>query len=115
MDNEAIVRRAIEVIWNCGELSVADELFDVAYVNHDGLIPDLVRGPEAIKISVVFYRTAFPDLHIAVEESRTEGETVVLSWTARRDSGQTLLRGITRSRFAGGKIVESWTQWIAPD
>src|SRR5688500_6322882 len=68
MNNEALVRRAIEAIWNRGELGVADDLFAHDYVNHDGLIPDLVRGPEAIKISVAFYRIAFPDFYITVEE-----------------------------------------------
>lgn len=61
MDNEALVRRGIDAIWNRGELVVADELFGPDYVNHDGLIPDLVHGPEAIKISVALYRVAFPD------------------------------------------------------
>jgi len=121
MDNEALVRRAIEAIWNRGELVVADELFGPDYVNHDGLIPDLVRGPEAIKISVALYRIAFPDLHITVDEMSTDGETVVIHWTARRETpgpagsavipNQTLLTGMTRSLLSGGKIVESWTRW----
>ena len=60
--NAALVRRAVEEIWNRGQLDLADVLFAADYVNHAGLIPDLVRGPEAIKISVAFYRTAFPQL-----------------------------------------------------
>jgi predicted SnoaL-like aldol condensation-catalyzing enzyme len=125
MDYEAIIRRAIDAIWNRGELPVADELFDPTYVNHDGLIPDLVHGPEAIKISVALFRTAFPNLHVAIEDLRTEGDIVVISWRARRDQPSpsptdatsvdlTLMTGITRSRVARGKIVESWTQWAAP-
>jgi len=39
--NEARVRRAIEAIWNRGDLDVADELFAPDYVNHDGVISDL--------------------------------------------------------------------------
>jgi predicted SnoaL-like aldol condensation-catalyzing enzyme len=120
--NEALVRRAIEAIWNRCELDVADELFAPDYVNHDGLIPDLVYGPEAIKISVALYRRAFPDLHITVEKLSTKGETVVLHWTAQRQppgrrgdgtltANQRLLTGVTRSRLTGGKIMESWTEW----
>jgi predicted SnoaL-like aldol condensation-catalyzing enzyme len=124
MDNEAVVRRVIEAIWNRGELVVADELFGPDYVNHDGLIPDLVRGPEAIKISVAVYRIAFPDLRITVDELSADGETVVIHWTARRDTpggansatitDQTLLTGMTRSLLSGGRIVESWTRWDGP-
>jgi predicted SnoaL-like aldol condensation-catalyzing enzyme len=120
MGYEALVRRAIEAIWNRGELVVADELFGPDYVNHDGLIPDFVRGPEAIKISVAVYRIAFPDLRITVDELSADGETVVIHWTARRVTpganstaiaDQTVLTGMTRSLVSGGKIVESWTRW----
>ena len=120
--NEALVRRAVEAIWNRGDLDVADELFAPGFVNHYGLITDLVSGPEAIKISAAFYRLAFPDLHVSVEALTIEEDTVVLCWTARRSSAddpeggastarQKLLRGITRGRWADGKIMESWTEW----
>ena len=120
--NEAIVRRAIEDVWNRGDLAVADELFAPGFVNHNGLITDLVSGPEAIKISAAFYRLAFPDLHISVEALTIKEDTVVLSWTARRSSSddpddgaftanQKLLTGITRGRLADGKIIETWTEW----
>lgn len=121
-DNAATVRRAIEAIWNRCEIDVADELFNPDYVNHYGLIPDLLHGPEAVKFSVAFYRRAFPDLHISIEQLSTEGETVVVHWTAWRRSAdspdgsppasdQRLLTGITRSRLAEGKVSESWTEW----
>lgn len=113
---EALVRRAVEAIWNRGDLDVADELFAADYVNHYGLIADLVHGPEAIKISVALYRVAFPGLHVRVEEVSTVEDTVVLRWTAssspyRLESGGPAsepksLSGITRSRIVAGKIIE---------
>jgi hypothetical protein len=120
--NETVVRRAIEAIWNGGDLDVADELFAESYINHHGVITDLVRGPEAIKISVALHHLAFPDLHITIEELRTDHDLVVLCWTAcggstmESESGvpptnQQLLTGTTRSRLAAGKIIESWTEW----
>ena len=120
--NVACVRHAVEAIWNRGELDVADVLFAPTYVNHDGLIPDLVRGPEAIKVSVALYRTAFPDLLITVEDLTAAGDTVRLHWTARgmpaadRAGGAPpatagTLTGTLTSRLAGGQIVESWVQW----
>ena len=83
----ALVRRAVEAIWNRGELDVADVLFATDYVNHDGLITDLVHGPEAIKVSVALYRTAFPDLQLTVDDLTAEGDTVLLHWTARDACG----------------------------
>ena len=109
----ALVRRAVEEIWNQGELDVADALFSADYVNHAGLIPDLLCGPEAIKLSVALYRTAFPDLQISVDELTAKQDTVLLRWTARSAARATqgTLTGIIVSRCAGGKIVESWTSW----
>jgi SnoaL-like polyketide cyclase len=120
--NVALAYRVVEEIWNGGDLGVADVLFAPAYVDHGGLIPDLVRGPEAIKISVALYRTAFPDLHIIVEHAIAEKDLVVLRWTARsRARGELTgvaaterrgaLTGMTLCRLAGGKIAESWTNW----
>jgi len=120
--NETLVRRAIEAIWNRGDLDVADELFAPGFVHHNGLITDLVFGPEAIKISAAFYRLAFPDLHVTVEALTIKEDTVLLCWAARNSSADEpddcdfpanhkLLRGITRSRLADGKIMESWTEW----
>jgi len=119
--HEALVRQAIELIWNRGDLDAADQLFATAYVNHYGLIADLVLGPEAVKISAALYRLAFPGLHVSVEEISTVEDTVVLQWTARigaaRLGGGAVasdpksLTGITRSRIAAGKIIESWTEW----
>jgi predicted SnoaL-like aldol condensation-catalyzing enzyme len=120
--NVAVVRRAVERIWNGGDLAAADSLFAPAYVNHGGLIPDLVCGPEAIKISVALYRTAFPGLSIAIDSLVADGDSVELRWTAHgtsRDlplsaglgSQSETLSGTTRSRLSDGQIVESWTTW----
>jgi hypothetical protein len=121
-DGAGLVRRAIEEIWNRGELDVADVLFTPDYVNHGGLIPDLVRGPEAVKVAVALYRRAFPGLRVSVRSLRVEGDTVVLRWVAhaapvggppdgrpRRPAGG--LTGMTRGRLVGGRVVESWTRW----
>ena len=119
---EALVRRAVDAIWNRRDLDVADELFASNYVSHNGLIADLVLGPEAIKISAVLHRLAFPALRVVVDDVSTDQGLLVLHWTAssgrqgQTDGGtntpqQQSLSGITRSRFAGGRIVESWTEW----
>lgn len=120
---ETLVRQAIEAIWNRGDLDAADKLFGPRYVNHHGVISDLVLGPEAIKISAAFYRLAFPDLCVVIKELSTDADMVVLRWTAASGSagpacgntfgtrGEKSLEGTTRCRFANGKIIESWTEW----
>src|ERR1700731_5311937 len=81
--NAALVQRVIDEIWNGGNLDLADELFAPTYVNHGGLIPDLVQGPEGIKFSVAFYHAAFPSLHVEVNDLEVDKDAVILSWTAR--------------------------------
>ena len=125
-DRGALVRRAIEEIWNQAELDVADALFTSKYVNHGGLITDLVLGPEAIKVSVAIFRTAFPCLFIVADDLTEEDATVVVYWSAYRrpppSNGRVRktgrLRGVTRCRIERNQIAESWTVWdtrIGPD
>jgi predicted SnoaL-like aldol condensation-catalyzing enzyme len=109
--NVALVRRVVEEIWNQGQLDVADVLFASEYINHAGLIPDFVRGPEAIKISVAFYRTAFPNVHITIDTLTAKRDAVLLRWTARSSATSGALAGMIVSRCADGRIVESWAQW----
>ena len=121
-NNARLVRQVIEEIWNGGDLELADQVFAPDYVNHGGLIPDLVRGPEAIKFSVAVYRLAFPEFRVAVVDLLAQGQTVALRWTAHRTPGDDggsdtpdrdpdTLRGMTFGRLAGDQIVESWTCW----
>ena len=118
----AIVWRVVEEIWNRGDLDLADSLFSYGYVNHYGLISDLIRGSEAIKVSVAFYRTAFPNLRITVHHLIAQGESVAVRWTASNaetDERTAIAPGTLRGTFAGmafcrlvgDKIAESWTSW----
>lgn len=114
-----IAYQVIDVVCNRGELDAADELFTDDYVNHGGLIPDLIRGPEAIKFSVALYRRAFPDFRIEAQSVTTEESGTIVRWVSSctsstpnpRDGGQDNVRGITRFRLRDGKIAESWTVW----
>jgi predicted SnoaL-like aldol condensation-catalyzing enzyme len=120
--NRRLVRQAIDEIWNGGHLELADRVFAPDYVNHGGLIPDLVHGPEAIKVSVVLYRQAFPRFQLAILDLLAQDETVSLRWAAHRTHGSDTLNGkpidgaapllgMTFGRVAEGRIAESWTCW----
>lgn len=126
IQNATVVRRAVEHVWNRGDLTLADNLFGPTYINHGGLITDLVPGPEAIKMSVSLYRLAFPGLSISIDHLVTDGDVVDLGWAAHSNSGDDSagrradhdsegLTGSTRSRLVDGQIVESWTTWDRED
>ena len=116
-ENKANDRHAIEEGWNQGNTAVFDELLTPDYVGHDPSGP--VHGPEGFKQFYATYRTAFPDTTITIEDQIAEGDMVASRWTATGThqgplmgippSGKRVtITGITITRFASGKEVESW-------
>ncbi len=121
--NLALVRRVVADIWNGLDLDLADRLFDPFYINHGGIIPDLMTGPDSMKFAVVLQHTAFPRLQVEERGIAVEGNIVELKWVARRRSepGRTARRppvrvahGTTLIRCADDQIAESWTTWDCP-
>lgn len=121
-ENKALVRRLIDEVWNQGKLAMTDELVAPNFATHDPGSPDFGRGPQAVKQGVSLYRNAFPDIRFTIEDMVAEGDKVVTRWTASGThkgelSGipptgkKTTVTGVTISRFAGGKIVETWSNW----
>ena len=122
--NKFVFRRSFEELWNKGNLSLADELFDPNYAHHDPSTPDVGRGPEGEKKRVALYRTAFPDLRLTIEDVIAEGQTVMARWSCRGThkgdlSGiaptgkQVTISGVSVARFTNGKMVEGWVNWDA--
>jgi predicted SnoaL-like aldol condensation-catalyzing enzyme len=119
---QRLIDRVIAEIFNEGRLETADVFFAPNYINHGGLIPDLVHGPEAIKVAAALFRRAFPTLYIAVLGTRMDGDMIWVRWIARgaRPAERAVcppteardgLVGMTRCRVIESRIVESWTDW----
>jgi|tagenome__1003787_1003787.scaffolds.fasta_scaffold20848482_2 predicted ester cyclase len=79
-ENEAVVRRFMRELWSGGDLSVADELVAPDHVHYLG--DEELRGPDEIKAAVLGLRTAFPDLRFEIDDLVSDGDRVVLRWTA---------------------------------
>jgi steroid delta-isomerase-like uncharacterized protein len=120
-DNKALARRFFDEVWNQGNLAVIDELTASNFIDHDPM-PGQASGIEGVRQFVQKYRSAFPDLHITVEDVIAEGEQVVLRWTAKGThkgpffdmpvTGKSAtVRGITINRIRNGKFVEGWTSF----
>ena len=123
--NKAASKRVLEEGFNEGNLAVIDEFVDPSAVDHDPSVPERMRsmrGPEYVKQIVSMYRTAFPDLHITVDDQIAEGDKVCSRWhsdgTHRGEleglaptNTRGSITGISIDRFENGKIVESWTEW----
>ena len=79
-DNAAVVRRFWDRVWNNGELLAIEELVDDDFTNFGIRRPG---GHAALRHIVTAWRTAFPDLHIQVQEEIACGDTVVHRVLAR--------------------------------
>ncbi|MFQ5884656.1 MAG: ester cyclase [Thermoplasmata archaeon] len=122
-ENEALVRRVFEEVWNQGKLDVIDELVATDYVLHDPATPG-ISGRDGYRQFVTIYRTAFPDLKFTVVDQISEGDKVATRWTSTGThkgdlmgipptGKQTTSTGIVISRIVDGKGVEDWSIWDA--
>ena len=115
--NKELMRRFYEEVFNKGNLSVIDELFDKHFVDRS------FYGKEAkideIKRSFSDFRKSFPDMHIKIEDMVAEGDKVVtrftLNGTHKGDfagiapTGKRISIGVIDIiRIADGKAVERW-------
>ena len=120
--NKATARRFIEEVWNNQNLAAIDELYAPNAIEHRDLPPfDLDR--ESAKQYTAPLFSAFPDVHVTIEDMVAEGNTVVTRWTARgthlgelmgiAPTGKTIaVMGISIGRHdANGQLLESWTSW----
>jgi predicted ester cyclase len=77
-ENEALVRRYFEEIWDKGNLELIDELFTTNFVRHGPTATEgEVRGLEGFKGLVSSYRSGLPDLRIPIEDLMAESDRVV--------------------------------------
>jgi len=118
-ENKALVRRAIEEVWNQGNVALADELYAPNVHFRNPGVADL-RTLEDLKRFVTAFRSAFPDGRTTIEDLIAEGDQAVLRYTFRgTNTGdfvtpmplpatgkQVIMTGIAIARLAGGKAVE---------
>ena len=122
-DNKVLVRQFYERAWNQKDLAFVDEHTASDYVDHTpGTPPGLPPGREGMKALMSAYFTAFPDLHITVEDMLAESDKVVTRWKSTgtfkgemmgmAPTGKsTTFTGISIDRIVNGKVVEGWTNF----
>ena len=123
-ENKALSRRAIEELFNMGKLEAGDEFIAQDHVHHDPTMPEEGHGLEHFKQFASMYRSAFPDVHIEIEDQIAEGDKVVSRWVARGThegdlmdiaptGNQVEVAGMTIDRIAESKIAETWDNYDA--
>jgi len=77
-----VAKRFFDDVFNHGKLETVDEIFHPDYVGYSSAsFHGPIKGPEGIKKFVAMYRTAFPDIHFAFDDTLVAGDKVVVRWT----------------------------------
>jgi len=115
--NKAGQRRVWEEVFNKGNLAIVPELIADDWIEHSPLGD--IQGPEGFKQGTARMLTAFPDIHVTIDDIFADGDKVVTRFTATgtfkgefggiTPTGKKLtFRGILITQWADGKEVEAW-------
>jgi steroid delta-isomerase-like uncharacterized protein len=117
--NTALVRRAVEEVWNRGNYATLGDLVASDIVIHASRPGEEIHGPAGVRQFYTTLRAAFPDISFTIEDQIAEGDRVVTRWSARATHAgefqgipptgkQVQLAGIDIDRIANGKVIECW-------
>jgi steroid delta-isomerase-like uncharacterized protein len=104
-------------IWNQGNLALVDEVYADQSVRYDCGWPHPIRGLDGLKNHFKFYRTAYPDIDMILQETIVKGDKIVWHWmwtgTNKGPMGEApptgkevRLSGVSIGRIVDGKIAE---------
>ena len=117
-ENETVVRRAFDEV-AMGNMTTVDEIIAPEFVRHDLAGGPETHGPDGVKRLIAGLRTGFPDLRTTIEDIFSDGDRVVVRFTARgTHSGpfmgiaptgrEATWSGVNIYRVSGGRIRETW-------
>ncbi len=131
-ENEGLVRRLFEEVWNQGNLSAAKEVVHEDYTSPKGpfwneTLGEMTEaGLESLKEEIKSYREIYSDLRFEIERTFSEKDLVIATWRAYgivndeffiNRAGQKVpvelngTDGMSLSRIADGKIIENRLYW----
>lgn len=122
-DNKQLVQRWFTEVWNQGRDGAIDELLSPQGVGFGlGATDTQIHGPAEFRPFVHNLRSAFPDLHISVEDTVAEGDKVAVrlrvTGTHKGDglgfpaTGRKIdVTAITIIQFANGQLSHGWNNW----
>lgn len=117
--NQTIIKRYFEEVWNKGNWDTLDEIISLDYINHSPGISNPPKGPKGLKPIVMAMRAAFSDLHYEIT-NMVLAEDQVAVHTIMRGTHQGDFFGIPATnksvelsqmqieRIEEGKIIEHW-------
>jgi predicted ester cyclase len=114
--SKPLVDKYVEV-WNGADPKILDSILDPHFVRHVNLTPD-VEGVDGMKRVISGFRTAYPDLKIALNDEIYSENKSVGRWTlmgTNTGAGEmpptgksVMVWGLSVLHYANGKIKEEW-------
>jgi steroid delta-isomerase-like uncharacterized protein len=119
-----IFRRLYQEVWNDRKFELIEQVIAKSHALGDPTLTGSAVGPEAYRRQVERFVAGFPDLHFAVDDTVSEKDKMVVSWTVTgTHKGEFLgiaptnkkvsVSGITINEISNGKILESVVIWDA--
>ncbi len=114
--------RLYHSIWNERRLEFIPLVIADTHALGDPTVSGRGVGPESYRRQVERFLTGLPDLRFDVEETISEGEKLVVSWTITgthrgeflgvpATNRRVVFSGITINQIRNGKIIESTVIW----
>ena len=116
-ENEAVIRRYYEEVFNQGRENVIDDIVAADYRDYGHTPPG--QGPAGAKQDYRGLVAAFGDIQFSIDDMFAQGERVAARWTGHlthrgsfwgiAPTGKRVtLSGISLYRLANGKLVETY-------
>lgn len=117
-DNKTLAVRALDELFNRGNLEAAEDLVHPEFLNHEAAA-GRPPGPEGMRQTITWIRNAFSELNFTVHDVVAEGDRVVVRCDmSGRHTGELMglpatgesfsVQHIHVFRIAEGKLVEHW-------
>jgi steroid delta-isomerase-like uncharacterized protein len=121
-ENIQLMQRWFREVWNEGKAQTIYDLIapDAVAIGRAGR--DVMHGPAAFEAFYKGIRSAFPDIHVDVDDAFGAGDKVAVRWVAtmtHRGDGLGIpatgklvrVTGITIARILNGQVIEGWDNW----
>jgi steroid delta-isomerase-like uncharacterized protein len=119
--NQTILHRWMEEVWNKGRVDAIDEMLAGDVVIH-GLGGEAIRGPEGYKPFFESMHNTFSKISVVVEDAVEQGDTIAARCTVRgthtgdgmgvAPTGRRVeFSGMTMVKVKDGKMVVGWNNF----
>jgi len=109
-ENNATAVRFFDCAWNRGDFSVLDELLTSDSMDYSTLHGQPEQGSDSFRQIISSFRTAFPDIHLTIDDEIFTADKVVHRWTLTGTHTGPFMGGLPptgkKVEFTGTTIVQ---------